>query len=106
MSEPFDLAKVKANAAQADGAFIADVAGCELGEREADYLDTVLPTRLLALHAALVRYRQELVTRSGRKEIHMPHYDTPEIQMQVAVVRASEQAAAEALAAFDQAVTL
>jgi hypothetical protein len=73
--EPFDLAALKAKARQAvyDDVPVFDYA--------------CAPANVLALHAALVRYRQWLVDHAGWAD-------------------APDSLIAEALAAFDQAVTL
>ena len=90
MSEPFDLAALKAKAEQR----VADDAVREWDDehrqRCEEFGEACAPDQVLALHAALVRYRQWLVEREAhdRKQFYV---STP---------------AQLALAAFDQAVTL
>ena len=92
-SEPFDLGALTAKAKRADSEGIASVASWDFGEDDADYLRAVLPDRLLALHAALVRYRQELQARIEEVRHLKRGVD-------------AEFAYRSALATFDQAVTL
>ncbi len=82
--EPFDLATLKAK--------------MEKLEAQGEY-STASGSDVLALHAALVRYRQELVKASEARP-------TPGTTLEETYQRGRWHAASEALAAFDQAVTL
>ena len=92
MSEPFDLAALKAKAEQR----VADDAVREWDDehrqRCEEFGEACAPDQVLALHAALVRYRQQVAEQLVDAELwgDVPKRDGLQL----------------ALAAFDQAVTL